>query len=81
MATQSVPPTIAISLTSNVSTATTAATTISTTTLPTTVSTEYATVNYNGVIGINATDPYAFTTESRSFELPTQIQVSGFRSL
>lgn len=51
---------------------------ISTTIAPTR-STEYATVNYNGLIGINATDPYAFTTESRSFELPTQIQVSSFR--
>lgn len=38
--------------------------------------TEYATVNYNGLIGVNATDPYAITTESRSFALPTEIQVS-----
>uniref|UniRef100_A0A6G1SMQ0 Neuropeptide Y receptor n=2 Tax=Aceria tosichella TaxID=561515 RepID=A0A6G1SMQ0_9ACAR len=35
----------------------------------------YATVNYNGLIGVNGTDPYAITTESRSFALPTEIQI------
>lgn len=35
--------------------------------------TEHSTVNYNG---LNATDPYAFTTESRApFSLPIEIQV------
>lgn len=35
-----------------------------------------ATVSYNGLIGVNATDPFAITTESRYFGLPTEIQVS-----
>jgi len=39
-------------------------------------STNYATVSYNGVIGVNATDPMAITTESRSFGLSIYIQVS-----
>lgn len=54
------------------------------TTMPTTSdsgqsdqTTEYATVNYNGIIGINATDPYAITTETRTFALPLEVQVSG----
>lgn len=38
-------------------------------------STGYATVNYNGIIGINATDPFAITTESRIFSLPLGVQV------
>lgn len=40
------------------------------------VSGEYATVNYNGLIGINATDPLAISTESRIFSLPIGVQVS-----
>lgn len=39
----------------------------------------YATINYNGLIGVNATDPYAITTESRSFSLPLEVQVSGLQ--
>lgn len=39
--------------------------------------TEFATVNYgDGLIGVNATDPYNIITESRSFSLPDGIQVS-----
>lgn len=39
-------------------------------------SSEYATANYDGVIGINATDPLVFLSESRSaFGLTTEIQV------
>lgn len=44
-----------------------------TTTVPTL---GYATVTYDGMIGVNATDPYAFTTETRSFILPVEIQVT-----
>jgi hypothetical protein len=43
-------------------------------------STEYSTVNYDGLVGINATDPYAIVTESRMFALPTEIQVSHILS-
>lgn len=40
-------------------------------------STELATVNYNGLIGFNGTDPFAVTTESnRMSGLPTEIQVN-----
>lgn len=39
---------------------------------------EYSTINYNGVIGYNATDPYTFTTtETRLFDLPAEIQVGS----
>lgn len=52
----------------------TAATTTPDVNLSTTTS-EFVTVNYNGLIGVNGTDPYAITTESRTLSLPTEIQV------
>lgn len=65
--------------TSNVLASSTISTLISSSTTPSTTNdsyTQYATVNYNGLIGLNATDPYAITTESKSLSLPTEIQVS-----
>lgn len=39
--------------------------------------TEYSTVNYNGLIGINASDPFSINAaETRAFALPIKVQVS-----
>lgn len=60
-------------LASSISSALISASSISSTHITNT--TEYATINYNGLIGVNATDPMAITAESRTFGLPTEIQV------
>lgn len=39
-----------------------------------------ATINYNGLIGYNATDPFSITSDTqRLYGLPVQIQVSPCR--